>query len=88
MFKLLLRRILLGGLTVAIVSLIIFGAVEMLPGDACTALLRQDAQGDTLRVCREELGLDKPATARYLDWMAGAVKGDFCLLYTSPSPRD
>ena len=40
MFKLLLRRILLGGLTVGIVSLIIFGAVEMLPGDACTALLK------------------------------------------------
>ena len=79
MLKLLLRRILLGGLTVAIVSVIIFGAVEMLPGDACTALLRQDAQGDTLRVCREELGLDQPATVRYLDWMAGAVKGDFGL---------
>jgi peptide/nickel transport system permease protein len=30
-------------------------------------------------VCREELGLDKPATARYLDWMAGVVKGDFGL---------
>ena len=79
MFKLLLRRVLLGGLTVGIVSLIIFGAVEMLPGDACTALLKQDAQGETLRLCREELGLDRSASARYLDWIAGAARGDFGL---------
>ena len=77
MFKLLLRRILLGLLTVGIVSLIIFGAVEALPGDACTAVLQQDAQGQTLLNCREELGLNRPALARYTEWIGGALQGDF-----------
>ena len=35
----LIRRVLLGGVTVCIVSLIIFAGVEMLPGDACTQFL-------------------------------------------------
>ena len=79
MLKLLFRRIFLGGLTVIIVSMIIFGAVEMLPGDACTALLQQDARGETLKLCQEDLGLNRPAAIRYLEWVGGAAKGDFGL---------
>lgn len=72
-----LRRLLLGLLTVGLVSVIIFAAVEVLPGDACTALLKQDAQGQRLANCRAELGLDRPAHQRYLQWASGAVRGDF-----------
>ncbi|MBU3740156.1 MAG: ABC transporter permease, partial [Rhodoferax sp.] len=46
-------------------------------GDACTALLKQDAQGQRLANCRAELGLDRPAHQRYLQWASGAVRGDF-----------
>jgi len=45
MLRMILRRLMLGAVTVGLVSLIIFTAVEVLPGDACTALLKQDAQG-------------------------------------------
>lgn len=79
MFKLILRRCLLGLLTVGIVSMLIFGAVELLPGDACTAVLQQDAQGQRLANCREELGLNRPGTTRYLEWISGAAQGDFGL---------
>ena len=44
MLKLILRRIALGIATVALVSAMIFAAVEALPGDACTAILQRDAQ--------------------------------------------
>ncbi len=77
MLKLILRRILLGLLTVGIVSMIIFGAVEALPGDTCTAVLQQDAQGQRLINCREELGLNRPALTRYAEWIGGALRGDF-----------
>ena len=40
-----LRRVLLGLLTVGLVSAMIFFAVEALPGDACTAVLQRDAHG-------------------------------------------
>lgn len=76
MFKLIVRRLLLGLATVGLVSLIIFGAVEALPGDACTAILQQDAQGQRLANCRAELGLDRPAWSRYGQWVGGVLRGD------------
>lgn len=76
MIRLLLRRLALGLGTVALVSAMIFAAVEALPGDACTAILQRDASGQRLENCRRELGLDRPAVARYLDWAASALRGD------------
>ena len=76
MLRLILRRLALGLLTVALVSAMIFAAVEALPGDACTAILQRDASGQRLENCRRELGIDRPAALRYLEWAAGAVRGD------------
>lgn len=72
-----LRRLLLGLVTVVLVSVIIFAGVEALPGDSCTAYLGRDAFGQRLANCRVELGLDRSAVARYLNWAAGAMQGDF-----------
>lgn len=77
MLRLVLRRLLLGGVTVLIVSALIFAAVEALPGDACTAYLERDATGVRLENCRAELGLNRPALLRYLDWAMDAARGDF-----------
>lgn len=76
MLRIFIRRLLLGVVTVAIVSGIIFAAVEALPGDACTAILQRDASGERLANCRRELGLDRPALSRYFDWASGAIHGD------------
>jgi len=76
MLSLILRRLALGVLTVWIVSAMIFAAVEALPGDACTALLQREATGQRLETCRREMGLNRPALARYADWVAGGVRGD------------
>ncbi len=77
MVRMLVRRLLLGLVTVWIVSVIIFAGVEALPGDACTAFLERDAKGQLLENCRKDLGLDQPAVTRYLDWASGAIRGDF-----------
>ncbi|MEM6588142.1 MAG: ABC transporter permease [Pseudomonadota bacterium] len=77
MINLLLRRLGLGVVTVWLVSVIIFSGMEVLPGDACTVVLERDAQGEVLENCRKNLGLDKSAVQRYLDWAAGAAVGDF-----------
>ena len=76
MLRLILRRLALGLVTILLVSLIIFVGVEALPGHACTAALQQDARGEPLRVCREQLGLNVPAYQRYFTWAFGAVQGD------------
>ncbi len=77
MISMLIRRLLLGVVTVWIVSVIIFAGVEMLPGDACTAFLERDAKGEMLAHCREAQGLNQPPVERYLSWAAGAIQGDF-----------
>ncbi|MCP5149157.1 MAG: ABC transporter permease [Ectothiorhodospiraceae bacterium] len=76
MVRLIARRLVLGLATVALVSLIIFAGVEALPGDACTAFLERDAQGQLLENCRRDLGLNRSAPRRYLDWVANLLAGD------------
>ena len=76
MLRILLRRLFLGLVTVFIVSIIIFAGVEVLPGDACTAYLEQDAAGKLLENCRNDLGLNRPPLQRYVEWATGAVRGD------------
>lgn len=77
MLNLILRRMLLGLTSVALVSIIIFAGVEALPGDACTAFLEREAEGKRLENCRADLGLDRPAIQRFFTWAGGALRGDF-----------
>ncbi len=76
MLNMLLRRLLLGAVTVWIVSVIIFAGVEVLPGDACTAFLEREAQGKLLENCREAQGLNRSAAERYFEWASAALQGD------------
>ena len=77
MFFLVLKRILLGLITLFLVSLITFIGVEILPGDACTTYLEREAYGDALEACYKRLGLNIPAYERYLSWATGVLQGDF-----------
>ena len=71
------KRLALGVLTLFLISLIIFGATEMLPGDLAQNILGQSATPETVAAFRRELGLDQPAYVRYVNWLVGAVQGDF-----------
>ena len=77
MLILVLKRILLGLITLFIVSLITFVGVEVLPGDACTTYLEREAYGAALEACYKRLGLDIPAYERYISWAIGVIQGDF-----------
>ena len=70
-------RIALGVGLLFIVSLVIFGATELLPGDLANELLGQSATPETLAALREQLGLNDPAPVRYWNWLTGALTGDF-----------
>ena len=76
LLKLIAQRLALGFLILFIVSVIIAFIVELLPGDTCQELMGQAATPDTLEVCREEMGLNKPAYARYFGWLSGMLTGD------------
>ena len=79
-------RILLSLLTLLLVSLIIFAAVEVLPGDVATRILGREATAGSLAALRAQLHLEDPATMRYLRWLGGIVRGDFGFALTSARP--
>ncbi len=75
--RLIAKRLGLGAVTLFVVSILIFFAVELLPGDIAEAVLGQSATPETVAAMREQLGLDQPAPVRYIQWLGGAVQGDF-----------
>jgi len=74
--KLIAQRFALGILLLFAASLLIFGGTMMLPGDVAQSILGQSATPESLANLRAELGLDKPATTRYFEWLFGALQGD------------
>ncbi|MEM8853796.1 MAG: ABC transporter permease [Pseudomonadota bacterium] len=80
------QRLLLGLLTLLIVSVVIFASVELLPGDFAEAILGQAATEETLQAYRDELGLERPAVERYVEWLGGALTGDFGQSLASGQP--
>ena len=80
------KRLLLGVLTLFIISVVIFGATELLPGDLARELLGQSATEETLAALREQLGLNDPAPLRYWNWLAGVLQGDFGMSMATQKP--
>ena len=72
----LIRRALGFVLALLAASIVIFVAVEVLPGDPARALLGINAEASAVAALQRELGLDQPAVARYLRWIAGLCTGD------------
>ncbi len=68
----------LGGmaLTLALMSLLIFLLVELMPGDAAQRVLGQSATPAAVAALRESMGLNDPLFARYGRWALGILKGD------------
>jgi peptide/nickel transport system permease protein len=71
--RLILSRSVLYLGTLLVVSLFIFAAVEVLPGDTASRILGQQATPETLAVLRDRLGLNVPAYERYWSWLTGIV---------------
>ena len=71
------RRLLFSLLVLFIVSIVVFVVVQVLPGDVASMILGTDATPEDVATMREKLGLNRPPTVRYLEWIGGAVRGDW-----------
>ncbi|MBW2062274.1 MAG: ABC transporter permease [Deltaproteobacteria bacterium] len=71
-----LRRIIIGIVTLFVVSVMIFVGTSVLPGDVAEIILGQMATPDSLAALRHDLGLDQPAYIRYFLWLGDLVTGD------------
>jgi peptide/nickel transport system permease protein len=63
-------------LTLIMVSLIIFFVFQLLPGNPAQIILGLDADEQQIRNLEQALGLNRPVTERYIDWIAGVFQGD------------
>lgn len=77
LLALILQRLGLSALLLLAVSVLIFAGVEALPGDFATTYLGQSATPQAVANIRSELGLDRPVTTRYFEWLGNALQGDF-----------
>jgi peptide/nickel transport system permease protein len=73
-------------LSLLVASLVIFLVLNVVPGDPARYMLGMNARPDTLAALRAELGLDRPAAARYFGWLLGMLRGDFGISYTYRTP--
>ena len=76
MFEFLVRRAFVSGITLVIISVIVFTGVRMIPGDPARVLGGTDADPAGLEEIREKYGLKDPLPVQYLRWLRLAVQGD------------
>jgi peptide/nickel transport system permease protein len=67
------------------VSLITFSMIYV-SGDPAIAIAGEGARAEDIDAIRKFYGFDRPIWVQYLDWLAGAVRGDFGRSFTLRQP--
>jgi peptide/nickel transport system permease protein len=88
MVRYIVRRLLISLPMLVGITLIIFLLANMMPGDALTAMMSDEAPTSqkVLEARREALGLDKPLPMRYLNWVGKIVRGNLGYSYITFVP--
>lgn len=84
--RLVLARLGVAALTLLIVSVVVFGATQMLPGDVAEILLGQAATPEAVAGLRQAMHLDQPALLQYGHWLWGLLRGDLGTSYANSMP--
>lgn len=64
-------------LTLFVASLVVFGFMNILPGDPARTALGLNADEASVATLREKFGLNRPWPVRYFEWAGGMLQGDF-----------
>jgi peptide/nickel transport system permease protein len=76
MFEFLLKRLASLVPTLILVSMLIFGLQQLLPGDPALVLAGEEQDPNVVAYLRSKLHLDEPLPVRYGYWVSGVVQGD------------
>jgi peptide/nickel transport system permease protein len=71
-----LRRLGFALVTLWLATVLVFGALLLIPGNPAQAILGIDATPADLEALEARLGLDKPPIERYFNWLGGVLRGD------------
>jgi peptide/nickel transport system permease protein len=86
MRRFLLRRLLLALLTMFLLSLLVFFATHLLPGDVAKKVLGPFADEEAIKQLNRELGTDRPIPTQYASWLGNALQGDLGKSYLYDVP--
>jgi peptide/nickel transport system permease protein len=75
MLPFLIKRLATFALTLVVASAVVFGVLELLPGNAAEVILGDTATPESLAALQAKLGLDQPAGTRYWRWVSGLLSG-------------
>lgn len=75
------RRLIIGTVIILLVTVMIFLFMRLLPGDPLEIYINRaemsNLSDEQLHELRRKFGLDKPMVMQYINWLFGAVRGDF-----------
>ena len=86
MTRFLLGRTALFALGLVVASVLIFATLRLLPGDVAQAIAGTTGSPAQVAALREQLGLDRPIAAQYLDWAGGLLRLDLGESLVTGSP--
>lgn len=72
--------------TLLVVSALVFGVLDVLPGHAAQVLMGTDADPEAVAALAAQLGLEAPAWQRYTDWLAALLRADLGASYAYGEP--
>ncbi len=76
-----IRRAILAVVVLFLVTLMVFFAMRILPGDPIYMIMTSGEMSNVteeqIQAMRHEFGLDRPMMLQYISWMGGIFRGDF-----------
>lgn len=76
MVRFLVRRLALFALALVFISILVFVALRILPGDVASVMAGLNAPPERVETLRQQMGLDHSYPRQYLDWANGLIHGD------------
>lgn len=82
-----LRRILVAVPTLLLISVLVFGVIQLQPGGFLENMLEDPrVSRETVENIRRQYLLDQPVWVQYLHWLGGIVRGDFGFSFLNSRP--
>lgn len=82
----LVKRLFLSIATLWLLSILVFMAGRLLPGNVGRAMLGPFADQGAVELLNQQLGTDRPLVVQYVDWIGDFLRGDFGMSYAYRAP--
>ena len=81
-----LRKVATGVATLALVCVLVFVAMQLIPGDYARIMLGPYASDQARALVEARYGLDRPLPLQLLSWLGNVARGDFGVSLTTGTP--